>query len=183
MIAEIDNFGAFEIELPFESPIPYANDRGELMIWPQFTFALSSGASHTQQALAWEFMKFATLAPLREDDRLHHGLFTSLMNFNSAARSHAHNTFLHSFGWTPQTFHILQGWHWAGTGWHEAIERLVNYSDNATAMPIRDTRYAPEFVRNVVKETLHQFHDGLITAEQAANDLQNRITLIIMEMD
>jgi len=49
-------------------------------------------------------------------------------------------------------------------------------------MPKVDWRFAPGMIWDVLDEILGQFQDGLITAEQAAQDLQNRVTLILMEM-
>ena len=184
LIADIDNFGAFEGDLVFVNPIPYANDRGELLISPDSTMVLSAGASRVQQALAFDFLRFAMVPPVeREDDLIHHGLFIIGLNYTSPARAHAQSVFPHTFGWTPRAFSALDGWRWAGDGWHEAIATIVSYANAAAEMPMRDMRYAPQFVRDTVQEALRQFHDGLITAEQAANDLQNRITLMLMEMN
>jgi len=181
-ISDMDNFGAFEGDLVFVNPLAYTNDRGELLISPDMTWALSASASHAQQALALELLRFAIVPPVyREEDIVRHRLLVSSTSA-SPARGHARSTFEHSFTWATSAFHFTQGWRYADGGWHVAIDALVAYAEAASEMPMHDTRYAPEFVRDALRQILHEFHDGLITAEQAANDLQNRITLIIMEM-
>ena len=184
-LLDIDNFGVFEEDLIFVNPLPYTNDRGELLIAPQQTMVLSADASNTQQALAMDFIRFITVPPSGQgDDRLHHNRFTAFLNriYTSPARGHASSVFPYTLDWTPSRFSVFDGWRWAGEGWHEAVETIVAYANASGEMPMRDTRYAPEIVRYVIREVLHQFHDGQITAEQAANVLQDRVSHMLLEM-
>jgi len=184
---DFDNFGVFEEEMLFINPLPYTNDMGELLIWPDLTFALSSNTTHVQQAMAMEFLRFLLIPPTGAmndpDVFVHHRLFmTHSAALASPARTSAEVVFPHAFVWHVSAFHVLDGWRMAGEGWPEAIDTMVRYTTMASEMPMRDTRYAPAFVRDIVFDILYQFHYDLITAEQAAHSLQNRITLIIMEM-
>jgi len=49
-------------------------------------------------------------------------------------------------------------------------------------MPMASTRTLPFAIENIIDEALELFHNGLVSAEQTAADLQNRITLVLMEM-
>ena len=172
-----ESFGIFDEDLFFTNPLPYANQHGELMITPWQTFVLNADASHAQQALALDFLRFILEAPDRDSLRLLH--------FNTVAspfRGSTRTAFEYQPNFYQHRFREL-GWRPIDNSWTHAFEIMIARTQATQEMPMRDARYAPDVIRNAVREILHQFHDGLITAEQAANDLQNRVTLIIMEMD
>jgi len=50
-------------------------------------------------------------------------------------------------------------------------------------MPMRHIQTLTRPIENIIQDVLNQFHDGLIDARQAAEYLQNRITIVLMEMD
>ena len=170
-------FNVFEEDLFFANPLPYTNRQGELLITPWRTFVLHAGATPTQKALALDFLRFILEAP--------HDLILRPMHIETYA-SPLRGSARFAFERHPNAYYArfgTLGWRPINNDWPQAFETMITRAEATKEMPMQDTRYAPDVIRNAVREILHQFHDGLITAEQAANDLQNRVTLIIMEMD
>ena len=188
-----ESFGVFEEDLFFINPLPYTNQQGELLIAPWRTFALNANATQAQQALALDFLRFVLelrLEPLPEaplDARLrvlamHYLYINTSGTYASPLRSGTRFMFEYLPNHYQERFQEL-GWQPIDGDWPQAFETMITRAEITKEMPMQDTRYAPDVIRNAVREILRQFHDGLITAEQAANDLQNRVTLIIMELD
>jgi len=164
-------------EIVFVNPLFYVNDEGELIVQrqPHFTFFLSASASPIEQALAWDFVKSA--------------IITSDDNILGRSRYPAHHP-IHADNQIFQVYNVLQWFMDESYPSHSWQRRPGVFSEvvfaqyaAAEAMPLRGGNFAPQVVWDTMSEILGQFHDGLITAEQAANDLQNRITLILMEMN
>ena len=179
---EFDIFGIFDEDMPFVNPIPFATNDGHLRINPMQTMVLNSTATPPQQALALEFTRFMLEAPAHAaDDTVLHGMFA----INWQLTSHNRNlTPLLVNQMVLQTIQL-----WVRHGWDLSDGNLINnahiittHTKELAEWPMQDARYAPEIIREAIIEIIEQFHDGLITAEAAANDLQNRITLILTEM-
>ena len=49
-------------------------------------------------------------------------------------------------------------------------------------MPMSTMANLPFAIENIIREALALFNDGLVSAEQTAADLQNRVELALMEM-
>jgi len=169
-------FDIFEEDIPFANPILLGNDNGEMLITPFNTMILNNAATDTQKALALDFLRFSML---HEDavSTTHH--YTAI---SSSARR-LDEVF------TRRTFNTVDTHVFRRDGWSlrenssYALAAVRNNTTAAGEMPMRDARYAPGIVREAIYEILLQFHDGLLTAEQAAVDLQNRVVLMLMEMD
>jgi hypothetical protein len=182
-----ESFGIFDENVFFTNPLPYTNRQGELLISPWRTFALNVGASQAQQALALDFLRFILEIPgwSAQDDFFLQRLYQDATGggFASPFRGGARAMFeTHMSRQYQERFDEL-GWRPIDNDWPQAFETMIARGVATRSMPMRDNRYGSELIHTAVIEILHQFHDGLITAEQAANDLQNRVTLIIMEMD
>lgn len=163
----------FETELLFTDLTPLTNDEGELIIDPWQSFALNALATPTEQALAWDFIRFMT------DARNYGGGAVSWVNMSSPNRE------LFLLG----VEHNLIGFrdHFERYGWRLTHEEEA-FADVAAQMvafaelPMVNARRTPHVIFDIIFEALELFHDGLVSAQQTAADLQSRITLVLMEM-
>jgi len=181
---EIDIFDIFEEEAHFVNPLPLTNNHGELLISPFSTMALNAGATDAQKALALDFLRFAAESPQHpDDDSIHYALFSAVRygNLNSSNRNYAHRL-LEALNSSLPHHWVSHGWRLQDDWFEVARQTIIYHTDNAAELPMHDTRYAPDIIQDAIRQVLHQFHDGLITADQAANYLQNRITLMLLEM-
>ena len=178
-----DAFGIFHEAPPFGHPIPWTNRQGELMVLPNVTFALNAGATNAEQALAFELLRTLLEIPAEGPRyyRIMRGFSEWFGFFSSPHRTGTEFIMLIQPNWIMQSFRDIYGV--PADGWPLAFDAMIARDAATKSMPMRDRRFGPFAVRDAVREILEQFHEGLITAEQAANDLQNRVTLIIMEMD
>jgi len=163
---------------PFSDARPMANETGELRAYPMHAFAINAAASPTEKALAWDFIRFMQdpVNMLREIP-----LGTSIYRRNT-----------HRWVYHVVLHHYFLNW--ANISEAEVIDYALALFNTIADTPHINTAVipnihedffydTPNIIWNNIREVLHQFHDGLITAEQAAETLQNRLTLVLMEMD
>jgi len=168
-------FSIADEDIPFVYPVFLTNDHGEMLLRPYNTMLLNATATDTQKALAMDFLRFSMASNFALITR-HPGVSLNASNIR------LNNSWTQY--WASASFTLPRWRDWQLTeGRYRTIDDIIIPNVEAAAqMPMRDGRYAPEVVREIIREAMHQFHDGLITAEQAANDLQNRIALVIMEL-
>ena len=168
------HFGVFEGEAYFTGPVPIADAGGQIIAQPQHYFLLNAASEQVQHAMAWEFVKFL-MNPINWGDHmwmtLSHPTHNALLRHQADAVLPISASSLFAPNWRiingdPEAF----------------SDTMLRQMDAIGRMPMTDSRYAPNIVMDAVREILEQFHHGHITAEAAANDLQNRITLMLMEM-
>ena len=180
-----DAFGIFHEAPPFGDPLPWTNRHGELMIHPTDAFALNASATHAEQALAFELMRTLLEASGRGYGYEGNGTIRALSGwfgwFSSPHRAGTRFRMMSQPNWFMQAFRDIYGV--PADGWNLAFDAMIARDSATRSLPMRDRRYAPLVVREAVREILEQFHEGLLGADQAAVDLQNRVTLIIMEMN
>ena len=178
-----ESFGIFDDSLYFAYPLPFTSRQGELLITPSRTFVLTAGASPAEQALAFDFLRFILEIPNQDPEE--YMLLHRWYSIIGGGTSSPHRSGLRfAFEFVPNAANLqfnLSNWRLTD-GWGEVREVLIDHNYATMEMPMRDTRY-PTVLRDVITGILHQFHDGQITAERAAFYLQNRVTLILMEMD
>jgi len=161
----------FQSNYGFTGAAPFANEAGELIIDSfRTSFALNANASPAQQIVAWEFMQFmqnpenAHLAmPYRvraTSQPIHKPLFRYLAN--------------HYIDWSFA--------HYAGLFDINQTNNIIYTLENIASIPARHIAPIPEAIQLIILETIMDFHDNLITPRQAAEYLQNRITIVLMEM-
>ena len=189
-------FDIFETDAIFVNPVPLVNDSGELLVDSWGRYVLNASATPTQQALALDFILFMSIVPemdpdldLRDQDP---NLPQHRMTFAAypAGLPATSKTAL-AFEYRNQQPTILRAFwsHWRLANNWNLTTYLPKVADHMMAQmtqylekPMARLYPAPDVVLDAMKEILGQFNDGLITAEAAANDLQNRITLILMEI-
>jgi len=162
-------FMDFEEDLNFSSVTPLVNQQGEVFI-ETWGYVLNAQATPIQRALALDFMQFMTSEensavagrpPYGSVNRdLQRIALGQLLSFSL-------NQF-RGFGWRP-----------TGGG---ALESIRDHYSAIADMPMTTGRI-PRAIQTIISDALADFHFGLVTAEQTAQDLQNRITLFMMEME
>jgi len=163
----------FQEDLLFTGVTPIVDNQGRVIInvWGH---ALNAQATPIQQALAFRFMLFLNSVEAHNAA----GMWPPWVPVN---RELLHLTiernFLHEIETMVRTF----GWRLDGTR-SEAIETIFARRSAIEDMPMT-TIQVPNAIINIIFEALRDFHYGLISAEQTAQDLQNRITLVMMEME
>jgi len=164
-------FMTYEQEMPFVNFRPLANANGELVMDFYDSFVLNAAASDIQKALAWDFMTFIqnpenrASAPLQSVYRpmLHKSVHENMYSFVGQAN-------------------IVNRWRPA-----ESLEAsLQEYHDHLVRlgeMPMTNGRAVTQTIMDILAEVMQDFNTGLLTAEQTAELLQNRISIVLMELD
>ena len=167
----------FEEEMKFSGRIPIANEHGEVLIHAFPSYVLNGRSSAETQAVAWDFIRFLLDPAIFQLDLeitpwvSMIPVYRPLLKFNLEQQI---PSWMERFG--------------ENYGWRSAFseEDTINYVYNQLSelgrIPVADRVYVPNSVSEIVQEVIMQFHDGLITAEQASEDLQNRVSLALMEI-
>ena len=163
----------------FTTPTPIVNGRGELLVAPYEAFVLNAQATPTQQALAWDFIQFMK----------HPGNQGSVHLIESTNRNVMRHVLeilvthqLPREGFVIYVEGILN-WELPGT-MEETMDQAMAQLTAFGEMPMArmGDMAVPNVIHTIILEVLGQFDDGLISAEHAAQELQNRISLVLMEM-
>ena len=155
--------------LLFEGNTPIVNHRGELIIRHLIGYGLGVTTTQAQQEIAWEFVRF-TQAPENNSSILMVPTYIPLFRSN--------------FERSVPTMAIRRnGWQFASGSQEQAIEDALILLKNILEMPMVHTFYIPPAITEIIVNTMELYADGLITAEQVAVDLQNRITIALMEIN
>jgi len=178
-------FPIFENDNPFTNFVPVADDTGRVTAGINVGYLLSAGTSAEQRGLAWDFLKFmATVDDIDPEDGIsvRHGQFVHTMGVHT------------NRGLSDYTIRVAYpteiGRFYTGmrTGWvlaqslPETSEIIIEHLNNWAEMPMTDIRVTPWVVEDAISEVFTRFENGMITAEQAAQDLHNMLTLVMMEM-
>jgi len=169
----VNVFLDFDPDYPFRHLTPLTNDQEELMVTIWQSFALSAHASPVEQAIAWDFIKF-----IMNPDHQGFGQRTLMIPTNRD---------LFSYGMkqqAPESAEIIISLGWQIGDEDEAIERAIARVNEIVNMPMTTIgrRAFPYSIYDMVFEVLEHFHEGNITAQQAAQELQYRVTLAMEEM-
>lgn len=163
-------FLEFNEELMFGNPIPYANEEGSLLISPLKNFCINEKSENKE--LAWEFIKFmATEQDTAEDEYV----FIPSIPVNKGLFEFKYRLELPS--WIG-TFENEYGWSVKGSA-EEQIEKLIVKMHELNNMPMVSRNF--EAFYDVVKESMENFSNGNLTAEQTASEIQNKVYLVLME--
>jgi ABC-type glycerol-3-phosphate transport system substrate-binding protein len=163
----------FNVGTIFTNSAPLVDAEERLVISANSSFVLNAANSTpTQQALAWDFLKFL-MQPGNQPIQL---IFQQ--NVNRALMQHNVEQQLQRF----VSIFQQRGWQLAVTE-DEALEQVIDRMTAIGEMSMtRINGAVPQIIQDTINEVLQDFVDGLTTAEQTAQLLQNQITLIMMEM-
>ena len=170
----------YEEKNPFSGLLPLVNEQGELLISPTNEYVLNANATPTQQALAWDFMRYMMKSDRRDEWSQ---LLMQPTNRTRLRVSVEWDAAEHQ-GWSKDNaFHARRD-QLIGTP-EEAAESVIAKMTSFGDMPMRLRSNLPYVLiesDGVITLALEQFQDGLVSAEQTAQDLQNRVELVLMEM-
>jgi len=165
-------FPRFEVGPLFTELTPLVNERSELLVAPRSTYVLNANATPIEQALAWDFIQFV----MNSDNQ---GGMMSMYSTNKPL-------FYQTAAWHSRRYVSIAREEF---GWQLLTDTIDESAAEVTAqkvvrwdMPMAITRNLPFAIENIIDEALELFHNGLVSAEQTAADLQNRVTLALMEM-
>ena len=180
----------------FAGPVPFTNSAGEILINPFNPIAISGSASHAQQVLAWEFMKF-----LVHPDRIQgDGRYLAYYGYGNS-------TFYRPFlqyaiywnvaRWYPQPDYAVdtdsffqfraRGARIYQTGMRlvesheEALSIVLDYHHMLTNMPMALRQPFQNAIVRAITNNVSLFEYGLLSAHEAAANIQNTVTLILLE--
>jgi len=158
--------------LIFDGHVPLVNHKGELVINPWTAWGLNGSATPNQKQAAWEFVKF--MQSPRFSDMF--GSQRMVPTYKPLMR----HEFIQS---VPNDILFRQNGWITAEGRIEAILDAISVIESFASMPMVDSRIIPDSIVDIKVEVIDQFERGFVTAEQAAEYLQNRVTLALMEMN
>jgi len=165
----------------FKGSIPLTSENDELIIQIFNGFVLNENATAIQRALAWDFVQFF----MKPENR---------SGLQPVAQAVYKPLFLHQTQWLAQAMIDMMADGSFSINMNQSldsnqddvldrvieqvIERLYKFGE----MPMIEVIPRYRNISAVITNVLIDFHDGIITAEQAATDIQNRVSLLIMEL-
>ena len=167
-VGDIYGLLPFQETMPFTHYIPHANEEGAIIIMPTKRFSIN--AASPNQDLAWEFLRFLTTPEANEDVRLssypvHRELFREYATGVATEWADAFSAQEALHGETP-----------------DIAEQIVTQLEAYNALPMEYQFNLGEIdLLDMTREILSAYYSGTMTAEQAAEELQNRISLYLME--
>ena len=164
----------FEEELPFGGQVPFTNEQGQLWVTLFFSYALNGRSSPEVQALAWDFLKFMQ-DPTHFEGQ--HWMYTLVPVY----RPLLHSLLQWELPGRINYFEEEYGWRLIGSQ-EQAISNVITEFDRILQLPMADTLFANNAIAIIISEVMAQFNDGMLTAEQTAAELQNRVTLALLDL-
>jgi len=166
-------FVDFQGDSLFAGAMPLVDSYGKMYI-DVYGFLLNAQATPIQQALAWEFVHFISTLEANNS--------TNSWPAWTQVNKEMHNALTERyFRVSVDSIAMQTGRRFTGTR-AQALESTEAQLIAIRELPMTTIRI-PRLIENIIREALKDFHFGLVTAEQTAQDLQNRITLVMMEME
>jgi len=166
----------FEGQLPFSGHVPLTNDKGQLLIKVNDydSYVLNGHTAPQTQELAWDFIKFmqdpancdinsscpAIMAPVYKP-LLRYQLESVIPTCLSYCK--------YTFGWQSTL------------GRDQAVDSVFETLDQIYQMPMSNMYIylSTDAISQIIQDDIGKFHNGQMTAEQTAADLQNRVSLAL----
>jgi len=149
-------------ERKFTHFIPVVRENGTLIALPLDAFAISEASKNKE--LAWDFIKYLTTTEVP-------GYYGKVFHVNRQLFSAYVNT---EILWNTNEIERLLGEFEPLETSEQILTRLEAYGE----MPME---FQTDFMRDEIKKIIQSFYDGFFTAEQAASELQNKVSLYLME--
>ena len=153
----------------FTGLTPVVNGNGEMKLTPYESFILNVNATPVQHALAWNFVKFAMQSSqhafLSSTNRLQHRRGGDIVMADEMEIR-----FMNQLGWKIEPSK------------EEAVEDVITKMAAFADLPMFNSRGLPYAILGVIQEAIRNYSRGLVSAEQTAADLQNKIELVFMEI-
>ena len=149
-------------EKKFNDFIPLVQENGKLIVEASVAFVLNEASKNKE--LAWEFIKYLTTMDMQGYKYYSYFIFpVHRQKFKTYA----------DYVWQYLKEDYYGEFETRETG-GQVIARLEAY--NSMPMPFPIYIYL-----DAVKEIIQSFYDGVLTAEQTANELQNKVSIYLME--
>jgi len=158
--------------LYFEGITPIVNYHGELIIHNWMSYGLSASTTQAQREAAWELIRFTQ----RPENNV-----IGTANMVPTYRPLFRHDVERNASYIGRAMH-WNGWRFAESQ-RQSIDDATALLENILEMPMVDHLTLPDTASAIIWEATDLFKDGLITSEQLAVDLQNQLTLILMERD
>lgn len=150
---------------------PLVNDNREVLVEARFSYHLNANATPIEQAIAWDFLMFV----MRADNRRQ--IIASPLTHPTNR-----NVFYNDVQFLLPAM-IREGFTWFTGTEEEGVDLVIAEMTAWGEMPMRSASLRPRVIDDIVAENMRMFHDGLLSAELTAQNLQNQITLVLMEME
>jgi hypothetical protein len=152
--------------------VPITDDSNRLAFLPAQSFCINAASPNKE--LAWEFIKFMSTP------ECYPGLGNKLLLFP------VHKNFFKSHVSAKLTQYVDSRQNAAATDeeTRQIVQRVMTLLEGYNEMPMKyqaffSTGGGPAY--DIMEETMVNFYNGVITAEQAASKLQDKISLYLME--
>ena len=158
----------------FYENIPLVSESGELLIDTWDTYVLSASATPLQQALAWDFMMF-----VNDYNNMADIFFSGFQPTNRNMHQYEARAFGRSS--IRDTIINLSNRGWATTlRLNESTQNAIALLESYGEMPMTRIYNIPDAMFQTIFDTLRLFHEGSVSAEQTAADLQNRVMELML---
>jgi len=167
----------FEEEMKFSGNIPMVNEQGEVLIQAFPSYVLNGHTSPEARAIAWDFLRFLLDPAVYQTDLELTPWVSMIPVYRPLLMLNLEREVP---GWLE---HFSENYGWRSVfSEEETIEHIYNQLSELGRVSLADRIFLPTSISEIIGEVMTQFHEGLVTAEQAAEDLQNRVTLALMEL-
>ena len=182
----IEFMGIFYEDPYFSNPVFLVDDGGRVITDP-VTFdawKLNAQATPTERALAMDFFMFAAATDMRMPIRSMSPFYYGIYSFGGT-QTHPVKRTARLYG-LEAYLNLVYGWFYddwiLNTGRREAFEVIKDYMMQIDNMPTIRPAGTYRAIYNHLVDLIEQFHNGILSAEQVAQEMQNRAVLILLEM-
>lgn len=180
-VLPIENLGIFDEDTIFVNPTLLVCANGNLLIDDSLRtgWGLNAGATFVEQVMALDFLLF-----LADVGGRHSGWAVTGV-WHPTNKSVLHYEAVYILDSIIMRFYVMRSlWRLReGISATDAAEELLERKIEVGEMPMLRAFYAPSQIRELIRESLYSFHRGFVSAEQTAQDLQNRVTLVLLEIE
>lgn len=161
----------------FAGMIPLVNEHDELFVSALDGFLLNANATPVEKAIAWDFLMFA-MQPENFPDHVHSNWYLQPPNRNLFYHL-IRKSLYESFGGNARGDYLYP---WFSGTVEDAVDGVIAKMSQFAEMPMRSTSSHSRVIDRIIDDNICLFHDGLLSAQQAADLIQNQVTLVLMEM-
>jgi len=165
----------FEEDLAFIGQVPFTNNQGQLVITPLSPYALNGRSEPIVQALAWDFLRFM-------QDPVHFEGDQFMYTMTPVYRPLLHALIAWELPDRISHFEEVYGWRLIGDR-TQAVEGVIAAFEGIFQMPMANGVFANREIMGMVNGVMNQFNNGLLSAEQVAAELQERVSLALLELE
>jgi hypothetical protein len=152
--------------------IPLATCDGEIIITSARQFAINSASENKE--LAWEFLNFLATDEILTKNEMSLGIPINRRMFDAHAV-----TFLTNY---VENQRGLPGFVDVSADTSDIVERIIEHGNRYVEKPMHNYNiFRDVCIIEMIIESMTAFHQGILTAEMVAEDLQNRVSLYLME--